>query len=484
LAADLGVLALLCVSAASCGSDSNGNGGGGNGAGAGVGASASGANGGSSGTGASAASSNSGGTLISVGKGNGNTSSVPDGSACAQVVSKGEAVPLDMYILLDKSASMLDTTGTGPTKWDAIRSALESFVNDPASKGLGVGLQYFPLLKPGVPGTCTTHAQCGAGGPCFLTSCDNTGTVTPCTADRDCTGSGRCIPFGVCERYPVGQSPRFCSPIGSVCAAGLGNCIDVPDRWCVNGIECTPDVYAKPAVAIAPLPNNAQPLMSSIDATTPEGRTPTAPALAGAVQEAGTWAKTNLGHRVVAVLATDGLPTECTPTDINQVATFASDGVRAMPSISTFVIGVFGPDDAASLPNLDILARAGGTTKAFIVDTSGDVTKEFQDALKAIRGSALVACDFQVPPSSGGAMLDFGKVNLEVTHANGKKDQLIYVDGDAACAGAPGPAWHYDVAPASGTPQRIVVCPSACNTITAEGNAVVNLQIGCKDSIR
>jgi hypothetical protein len=471
LAADFGVLALLCANAAGCGSDSS-NGSAGLGGGGGI-----------SGTGALGSDTNTGG-LISVGKGNGATSSVLDGSACAQVVSKGEAVPLDMYILLDKSASMLDTTGAGPTKWDAIRAALEAFVSDPLSKGLGVGLQYFPLLKPGVPGTCTTHAQCGAGGPCFLTSCDNTGSVAPCVSDRDCSAGGRCIPFGVCQRYPVGQSPRFCSPIGGVCADGLGNCIDVPDRWCVNGIECTSDVYAKPAVTIAALPDNAPRLMGSIDATMPEGRTPTAPALAGAVTEAGTWARTNPGHRVVAVLATDGLPTECMPTDIGQVATFAANGVRAMPSISTFVIGVFGPEDAASQTNLDTIARSGGTTKAFIVDTSGDVAKEFQDALRAIRGSALVSCDFQVPPSTSGAMLDFGKVNLEVTHANGKKDQLVYVDSDAACAGSASPAWHYDVAPGSGTPQRIVVCPSACSQITAEGNAVVNLQIGCKDSIR
>src|SRR4051812_30417313 len=143
LAADFGVLALLCANAAGCGSDSS-NGSAGLGGGGGI-----------SGTGALGSDTNTGG-VISVGKSNGATSSVLDGSACAQVVSKGEAVPLDMYILLDKSASMLDTTGAGPTKWDAIRAALESFVSDPLSKGLGVGLQYFPLLKPGVPGTCTT----------------------------------------------------------------------------------------------------------------------------------------------------------------------------------------------------------------------------------------------------------------------------------------------------------------------------------------
>ncbi|HEX4335891.1 MAG TPA: vWA domain-containing protein [Polyangiaceae bacterium] len=482
-ASELFALGLLFAVAAGCSASTDGS------SAAGTGARDGGVGGATAAGGA--ASVGQGGTVSSAGvtgtgaifAGVGNTKS-SDAGSCAQVVSKGEIVPLDMYILLDKSSSMLDVTGAGPTKWDAIRAALESFVNDSASAGLSVGLQYFPILKPGVPATCTTNAECGAGGPCFLASCDNTGVITPCATAADCTRGGRCVPFGVCERYPVGGSPEFCSPVGGTCTGGLGGCIDVPDRWCVNGIECTQDKYAAPAVGIAVLPGNAAPLMSSIDATTPEGRTPTAPALQGAITEASTWGKAHQGHRVVAVLATDGLPTECTPTDINGVAALASSGVGATPSISTFVIGVFGPDDTDSQTNLDTIAKSGGTTKAFIVDTSGDVTKEFQAALNAIRGSALVSCDFQVPPSTGSAGLDYGKVNLEVTKSTGDKEQLVYVDSDAACASATTPAWHYDVAPTTATPQRIIVCPSACTAITSDPGAQVNLQIGCKDSIR
>lgn len=410
-----------------------------------------------------------------------------DGGSCAQSVTKGEAVPLDMYILLDKSASMTEMTGTGATKWDAIGAALESFVNDPASAGLGVGLQYFPILKPGVPATCTSHAQCGSGGPCFLSACTNPGAngeVVICASNSDCGRGGQCQNFGVCEYYPSGGDPEICAPIGGTCGGGLGACQDVPDRWCVNGTECTNDAYSTPAVPIAALPGNAKPLMTSIDGTTPEGRTPTAPALGGAIDEATSWSKTNPGHRVIAVLATDGLPTECMPTDITAVSGIASAGVAATPSISTFVIGVFGPDDTDSQTNLDAIAQAGGTMKAFIIDTSGDVTKQFQTALNAIRGSSLVSCDFQVPPSTGSGGLDFDKVNLEVTSSNGQKEQLVYVDNDSACGSTNSDAWHYDVDPTTSTPQRIIVCPSACTKIQSDVGAVVNLQIGCKASIR
>src|SRR5262249_42654953 len=107
-----------------------------------------------------------------------------------------------------------------------------------------------------------------------------------------------------------------------------------------------------------------------------------------------------------------------------------------------------------------------------------------QSALDTIRGSALLSCDFQIPPSTTAASLDFGKVNLEVTGSNGQSQQLIYVDNDAACATAKSSAWHYDVDPATGTPQRIIVCPNACTQIRADAGAQVNLQIGCKSSIR
>src|SRR6185369_1503519 len=69
-----------------------------------------------------------------------------DGSACAAEVRRGELLPLDLYIMLDRSASMNAVTGSGATKWDAVTSALRGFVEDDRSAGLGVGLQYFPLL--------------------------------------------------------------------------------------------------------------------------------------------------------------------------------------------------------------------------------------------------------------------------------------------------------------------------------------------------
>jgi hypothetical protein len=404
--------------------------------------------------------------------------------ACLSEVRKGELLPLDMYVLLDRSSSMLEPTASGTTKWDAIRVALESFVQDPASSGLGVGIQYFPLQKAGVPATCTTHAQCGAGGPCFITTCDNQSTINPCTRDADCGLGGHCVDFGLCATHPIGTDPMFCSPIGSRCSSGYGACLDMRDRYCVNGVDCSPDRYATPDVAIVTLPAGAPQIMSSIEGTIPQGRTPTAPALQGAVAHAHDWAVAHPGHGVVAVLATDGLPTECTPLDIGPVAALAAAGVNGTPKIPTFVIGVFGPDDPSSPQNLQTIAQSGGTDHAFIVDTSGDVTTEFRKALDAIRGSSLLECDLEVPKGKPGAPLDFGLVNLAFIDQKEHATQLVYVGAEAACGAYPGRGWHYDVDPKTADPTKITLCPDICSTFRGAAGARLDLQIGCKQITR
>jgi hypothetical protein len=388
-----------------------------------------------------------------------------------------------MYILLDRSASMLEPTAAGVSKWDAIRAALEAFVVAPGSQGLGVGIQYFPLFKPGVPATCKAHADCGAGGPCFLSACDNQSTLAPCSTSSDCRSGGHCVPFGRCDGVPPASS-AFCEPLGSPCGPGQGQCSDFPGRWCVNGVECSRVPYATPDVAIVALPAGAQQIVASIERTKPKGNTPTAPALAGAVAHARAWATGHSGHRVVAVLATDGLPTECDPTNIGQVAQLAQAGVTGASNIPTFVIGVFGPTDVASPTNLDTIASAGGTGRSFIVDTNADVTTEFQAALTEIRGSALLSCDIKVPDADPTAPLDFARVNLQMSEVSGASHQLAYVKSPGGCAAAPDRGWYYDADPATGAPTRMTVCPDVCRLFRSSVGATLNLQIGCLQIVR
>jgi hypothetical protein len=256
------------------------------------------------------------------------------------------------------------------------------------------------------------------------------------------------------------------------------------DRYCVNGVDCSPDRYATPDVAIVTLPAGAPQIIGSIEGTIPQGRTPTGPALEGAVAHAHDWAAAHPDHGVVAVLATDGLPTECTPLDIGPVAALAAAGIAGAPKIPTFVIGVFGPTDPESPHNLQTIAQAGGTDHAFIVDTSGDVTAEFRKALDAIRGSSLLECDLEVPKGKAGKPLDFDLVNLAFTDKGEQKTQLVYVNSETACGTNPGRGWHYDVDPEAAEPTKITLCPDVCSTFRGAAGARLDLQIGCKQITR
>ena len=75
----------------------------------------------------------------------GSLDSAPPDTSCAATSSAATLLPLDIFVMLDQSGSMKDKTSTGVTKWDATKDALTTFMSDPASAGLGIGIQYFGL---------------------------------------------------------------------------------------------------------------------------------------------------------------------------------------------------------------------------------------------------------------------------------------------------------------------------------------------------
>jgi hypothetical protein len=400
----------------------------------------------------------------------GSVSDASFGDACASELHKAERRPLDMYIMLDSSDSMRELLSDNVTlKWDAVRKALTSFVSDMASTGLGVGLQYFPIVEPSVASTCAIDQACGQFGPCDIPmTCLGGTTVKPCKTAADCGGQ-QCVRLGICRR-----TGGLCAPAGAVCSMGAGPCDPAPG-YCNKRDSCDANVYAAPAVEIGILPGAAQGIIGSLTAKMPDGLTPSSSALSGALAHAKAYAAAHPDHRVVVLLATDGLPTECTPVDIAGISALASGAASAMPAIATFVIGVFSSAEASiAQQNLDALATAGGTGKALIVNTSQDVTAGFLSALDTIRTNAL-SCEYAIPrPTSG--QLDYGLVNVQFTSGGGQTSTIGYAG--TACTGRGG--WTYDVNPASGTPTKIVICDSTCNGFKADTQGSVSIQLGCK----
>ena len=403
---------------------------------------------------------------------------------CTGETQNAKQVDVDMYIMLDRSGSMLEVTGSGESKWDSIRSALTAFVSEPASDGLGVGLQYFPLGAPGKPTSCMADADCGMNDACLNRAClpprVGTAMFTQCLDVLDCPAtSPGCAPFGQCSLDPT----FACFDIGPGGCQDMGDCNEVTGE-CLFYSSCAAADYAMPAVEIGVLPGNGMALVDSLAASNTIGLTPTPPALEGAIRHAGDHAAANPTHRVISVLATDGMPTECTPPNVmtieaavDVVADIAARGLLQRPAVETYVIGVFVPEDTNAMANLDKIAQGGGTERPFIVDASQDVNQQFLAALDEIRGGSL-DCEFNLPEAPAGKALDYKLVNVELSDANGKRS-LEYVGSLDRCADSE-LGWFYDADPLmGGTPTKISVCDSTCQVLRDASEASVEIRLGC-----
>jgi hypothetical protein len=303
---------------------------------------------------------------------------------------------------------------------------LQTFVTQGGLSGISVGIQYFGLSQSGTcQEYCNTDADCGLYGPCD---------------------------FGYCD---------YCDP---------------------SGDSCDPADYAKAEVEIAPLPGVAPSIISSMAGHMPLTATPTEPALQGAINHAKAWQQGHPGHVVIAVLATDGLPTECgvassDPFDTGAIAAsvagIAQQGVSA--GIKTFAIGVFASADTPDGPNLlNQVAAAGGTGQAFNVSTSQNVNQQFLQALNMIRGAAL-GCQYDIPvPQSG--MPDYTEVNVQYTPGGGGAPQTFDHYQDKAHCPAGGDGWYYDD---NTHPTQILLCDPTCTKVGMDSMGEVDVVLGC-----
>jgi len=136
---------------------------------AGVGAGAGAAGGATSGTG--------GEGPILVGGSAGGSSGPIARDDCGGDIYSGESGPLDMFIMLDRSGSMIGIPlpfpipglplNLGQDVWTPITSSLVSFVNSPAAAGISAGVQFFPLPKDAVDegATCDVGLYSQAAAP-------------------------------------------------------------------------------------------------------------------------------------------------------------------------------------------------------------------------------------------------------------------------------------------------------------------------------
>ena len=421
--------------------------------------------------------------------------------ACSAVTSSAKLVPLDLYVIMDSSKSMLDTDSNNVDKWTDLKNAMSAFFNDGNSAGFSVALKYFPDEQDGVPETCAGDGDCGGKGPCEQRkACVAMGkfSMSPsqlCKTNADCTEEkdSVCVPVQHCKMGEGCMARNCVADTGASCPSDC----QAFTGYCQGRDKCDVDTYAKPTVAFGELPGAANDLIDSLKNHAPSGYTPTGPALTGALKAAAARAVEKPDHQVAVVLVTDGLPggfipgmppPNCTPTDPAQVASLLSGsmGLGGKPSIPTFVIGIFGPCDLqqgnTQMPKekLSGWAAAGGTMSAVLVDTSMDVTKQIQDAFKSVQ-SKVISCQYAIPKDVVGG-IEFGEVNVQFSSDAMKTPVAVhYVGSKDKCDASTG-GWYYDVdpdPPTRGNPTQIIACDKSCTDFKAAKGAQVDIALGC-----
>jgi Mg-chelatase subunit ChlD len=255
------------------------------------------------------------------------------------------------------------------------------------------------------------------------------------------------------------------------CTAGQAGCLCIPFvNICFSNIggSCTVADYALPAVPLA-LPPSVTAVINDINAHQLAGGTPTRPAVEGALQYLNQWAGQHPDRKTALVLATDGDPTGCDPNTPQGIAALAAGALSGPHAIKTFVIGV-----GSSLVSLDLVAQAGGTGKAFLVDTGGDVAKSFAEALDQIRG-VVATCDFSIPAQGGAGMtINPSKVNVRYTATGASASTLVtqtFMSDPNNCTSAGG--WYYDNPSA---PTLIKLCDESCQSLSGGS---IQVEFGC-----
>ncbi|HEU5072995.1 MAG TPA: vWA domain-containing protein [Polyangiaceae bacterium] len=254
------------------------------------------------------------------------------------------------------------------------------------------------------------------------------------------------------------------------------------------GDECVAADYATPDVPVTALPSPA--FAAAIDAVSPPDDatwrlgTPTLPAVEGTIQAIQALQAADPSTRYTMVVVTDGMPALCPgiPDQIDPVV----DAVAAVAdTISTYVIGVENPvteeepNPPDTVSDLNLLAQAGGTDTAFLINTDdpAQTTAQFKAIVDTIREFTF-SCSLTIPEPANGEEFDKNKVNVKYTSDSLGEIPFTY---DPTCP-ADGNGWFYDD---EANPTTIQICANVCDAIRVqldEGN--LNVELGCQTRIK
>jgi hypothetical protein len=347
--------------------------------------------------------------------------------------------PVALYIMLDNTLSM-DQMGATATKWEEARSALTSFVENPASEGIDVAIQYF-------------HPAGGTG--LEADECDGVSHATPAVPMGPLPGQANAIVSSLQSTKTALNTPTKGALTGATnyCATFQSN---HPDEKCV-------------VILVTDGEPHGCGLSAMCTTTTGAGGSGARPGGGGAA--------------------------ECVdPKSASVLTPIAAAGLAK--GVVTFTVGMAGVSkDGFAL--LNQIAIAGGSdctpgasgNEACDVSTSG--AAGLLAALNAIRDSVTVVethtetvttteivplpCEWMLPEPPKDQKFDPLRINVNIVDA--ETVPALYVPSADECEHASGPAWYYDNPEA---PKKMYVCPATCELLTATPTASVQVLLGCK----
>jgi hypothetical protein len=129
---------------------------------------------------------------------------IPDRADCAGTFYNGQGITPDLYVVFDVSGSMATKDDGTTMRIDAVRGALGSFLEDPTSAGIGVGIGYFgtqPLA-------------------CACTSCNPADYLTPAVGIGALPGQLGALTTSLASAQPTGETPTGAALRGACGYAG------------------------------------------------------------------------------------------------------------------------------------------------------------------------------------------------------------------------------------------------------------------------
>jgi hypothetical protein len=242
--------------------------------------------------------------------------------------------------------------------------------------------------------------------------------------------------------------------------------------------SCSSQRYHDAALPISEVGQMAPGALAHLDGVVPQGQTPTAPAFTAALELATAYAVSHLDRSVVVVLATDGLPTTCAPTDTTALAALAKEAYEGAGHVRTLVVAsesLAGGDRSG----FEQIAKAGGTGRALSIDPRADFARQLGDALRAT-ADRKVACDLALPEAPLAARLDYDEVNVVLDGEQGRTT-LPRVADSSNCSANGG--WYYDVDPALAAPSRLNMCKASCERLST-ATSKLRVELGCRTAVR